>query len=128
MVTLLWPSPSTHPASARGSTATAETEDKNEDRLDTQGDERVKRLVAVTLVLLAAYIAFAASVKLWQREHPEPSLVGILVTVVPLGVMWGSLAQRGGPPTPFTVAHWKPTRFRQPLVGGSRSSSSAALG
>ncbi len=51
-------------------------------------DEKAKRLVAVTLFLLAAYIAFDAGTTLWWREAPEPSLVGIALTSVSFGVMW----------------------------------------
>jgi divalent metal cation (Fe/Co/Zn/Cd) transporter len=61
-----------------------------------QLDERAKRLVAYTLFLLAAYIAFDAASKLWHGERPEPSALGIAVTAVSLGVMWWlARAKRG---------------------------------
>jgi divalent metal cation (Fe/Co/Zn/Cd) transporter len=51
-------------------------------------DERAKRLVAWTLFLLAAYIAFDAVTTLWRREDPAPSPLGIAVTALSIGVMW----------------------------------------
>lgn len=46
------------------------------------------RLVAVSLVLLAAYVVADASWTLWQRAEPEASPVGIALTTVSLCVMW----------------------------------------
>jgi divalent metal cation (Fe/Co/Zn/Cd) transporter len=51
-------------------------------------DARAKRLVAWTLFLLAAYIAFDAVTTLWRREAPAPSSLGIAVTALSIGVMW----------------------------------------
>jgi hypothetical protein len=55
-------------------------------------DGRAKRLVAWTLFLLAADIAFDAVTTLWRREDPAPSPLGIAVTALSIGVMW-SLAR-----------------------------------
>lgn len=58
-------------------------------------DRRAHKLVAATLVALAAYIAIDASYALWQGEQPQPSLVGIVVTTVSIGVMgWLARAKR----------------------------------
>jgi divalent metal cation (Fe/Co/Zn/Cd) transporter len=58
-------------------------------------DRRAHRLVGLSLFLLAAYVAFDALGTLWQRERPEPSLPGIAITALSLGVMvWLARAKR----------------------------------
>lgn len=58
-------------------------------------DRRARKLVAVSLFLLAAWVAFDATRSLWGRETPEVSLVGIAVTSVSIFVMlWLSRAKR----------------------------------
>jgi divalent metal cation (Fe/Co/Zn/Cd) transporter len=58
-------------------------------------DRRARRLVGVSLFLLAAYIAADAAVSLWRRERPEASPVGIVVTILSLFVMvWLARAKR----------------------------------
>ena len=58
-------------------------------------DRRAHKLVAGSLLLLAAYIAVDAVRTLWIRERPSPSLVGIALTVVSLVVMvWLARAKR----------------------------------
>jgi divalent metal cation (Fe/Co/Zn/Cd) transporter len=58
-------------------------------------ERTAQRLVAASLVLLAAYVVADASWTLWQRTEPEPSLVGIVLTTVSLGVMrWLARAKR----------------------------------
>lgn len=58
-------------------------------------DRRAHKLVAVSLLLLAVYIAVDAARSLWLRERPEPSLVGIALTTASLAVMmWLARAKR----------------------------------
>ena len=58
-------------------------------------DERAHRFVGITLFLLAAYIALDAASSLYQRETPDTSLVGIVLTSVSLVVMlWLAKAKR----------------------------------
>ncbi len=51
-------------------------------------ERRAQRLVAGSLVALAAWIAFDAVTALAGGERPEPSLVGIALAVVSLVTMW----------------------------------------
>ena len=58
-------------------------------------DDRARRLVGVSLFLLAAYVGFEALRSLWARERPEPSLVGLALTACSLAVMgWLARAKR----------------------------------
>ena len=58
-------------------------------------DHRAHRLVALSLFLLAAYIAVDAALALWHRERPDPSPVGIGLTLVSLFAMiWLARAKR----------------------------------
>jgi len=59
-------------------------------------DARAHRLVAVSLFLLAAYVAIDGLTTLvTQRKHPEPSAVGIAVTALSVAVMvWLARAKR----------------------------------
>lgn len=58
-------------------------------------DERAHRLVALTLFLLAAYVAVDAVTTLYQREKPDTSIVGIVLTSVSIAVMlWLAKAKR----------------------------------
>lgn len=58
-------------------------------------DRRAHQLVGVTLFLLAAYVAVDAGLALWNRERPEPSPVGIVLTVISMAVMiWLARAKR----------------------------------
>jgi divalent metal cation (Fe/Co/Zn/Cd) transporter len=51
-------------------------------------DRRAHKLVGLSLLLLAGYVAFDASKALIARERPEPTPVGIAVTSLSLAVMW----------------------------------------
>ena len=51
-------------------------------------ERRAQRLVAASLVGLAAYIAFDAVSTLLAGERPAPSPVGVALAAVSLGVMW----------------------------------------
>lgn len=58
-------------------------------------DHRARRLVGVTLFLLAAYVAVDATMALWRQERPEASPVGIALTLVSIVVMlWLARAKR----------------------------------
>lgn len=58
-------------------------------------DGRARKLVAVSLFLLAAWVAFDAARSLWEQERPEASLVGIALTTVSMFVMlWLGRAKR----------------------------------
>ena len=51
-------------------------------------DRTAHRLVAGSLFVLATYVAGDAVWTLWTQERPQPSLVGIALTSISLGVMW----------------------------------------
>jgi divalent metal cation (Fe/Co/Zn/Cd) transporter len=51
-------------------------------------EQRARRLVAASLVFLAAYIAWDALTSIVAGERPQPSLVGIVLATVSLVVMW----------------------------------------
>ncbi len=58
-------------------------------------DHRARRLVAISLFVLAVYVAADAAVSLWRRERPEASPVGIGLTSLSLFVMvWLARAKR----------------------------------
>ncbi len=58
-------------------------------------DRRAHRLVGVSLFLLAAWVAGHALWSLVRGERPEPSVVGIALTAISLGVMvWLARAKR----------------------------------
>jgi cation diffusion facilitator family transporter len=58
-------------------------------------EHRARRLVAVSLFLLAAWILFDAAQTLWHREHPDFSPVGVALTSLSLVVMlWLARAKR----------------------------------
>lgn len=52
-----------------------------------QVEHRAQKLVAGSLVLLGAYIAFDAATSLLAGERPEPSAVGIALAVATIAVM-----------------------------------------
>lgn len=51
-------------------------------------DKRAHKLVALSLFGLALYIFADAVMSLWRGERPRPSVVGIAVTSISIGVMW----------------------------------------
>lgn len=51
-------------------------------------EQRARRLVALSLFLLAAYIAFRALTALIAGERPDASPVGMALALVSLAVMW----------------------------------------
>ena len=51
-------------------------------------DSRAHRLVGVTLLLLAIYIAIDSVLALWNGERPEVSFVGLGLVSVSIAVMW----------------------------------------
>ena len=58
-------------------------------------EHRARRLVAISLFLLAAWIVFDAGQSLWQRERPEFSAAGVALTSVSLVIMlWLARAKR----------------------------------
>lgn len=58
-------------------------------------DRQAHRLVGLSLFLLAAYIAVDAGLAFWNRERPEPSPVGIALTVISmLTMVWLARAKR----------------------------------
>lgn len=68
-------------------------------RVNTEGiaalDQRAHKLVGISLFLLAAYVAADALVTLYLGERPDPSLVGIVLTSLSIGVMlWLARAKR----------------------------------
>jgi divalent metal cation (Fe/Co/Zn/Cd) transporter len=58
-------------------------------------DRRAHVLVGLSLFLLAAYVAIEAALALARGERPEPSFVGIALTIVSMAVMgWLARAKR----------------------------------
>ena len=57
-------------------------------------ERRAQKLVAGSLILLAAYIAWDSITSLLANERPEPSLVGILLAIASLSVMWWLARQK----------------------------------
>lgn len=58
-------------------------------------DHRARRLVAVSLFLLAAWVAFDAARSLWEQERPGASPVGMVLTTVSIFLMlWLAQAKR----------------------------------
>lgn len=51
-------------------------------------DRRARKLVGVSLFLLAAWVVFDSGRALWTRDRPDASPVGIALTAVSLAVMW----------------------------------------
>lgn len=51
-------------------------------------EHRAQRLVAASLVALAAYIVYDAVTTLLAGEHPDGSLFGVSLAAISLGVMW----------------------------------------
>ena len=66
----------------------------DEERIE-QVEQRASRLVAVSFLILAAYVAFEATRSLIAQDRPDASPVGIVLTVVSLAVMlWLARAKR----------------------------------
>jgi divalent metal cation (Fe/Co/Zn/Cd) transporter len=58
-------------------------------------DRRAHKLVGLSLFGLALFVTFDAARALWKEDRPDPSVVGIAVTTVSLGVMiWLARAKR----------------------------------
>jgi divalent metal cation (Fe/Co/Zn/Cd) transporter len=58
-------------------------------------EHRARKLVAISLFTLAAYVAIDAGKALWASEKPNVSIVGIVLTAVSLVVMrWLAWAKR----------------------------------
>ncbi len=57
-------------------------------------ERRAQKLVAFSLILLAAYIAWDSVTSLLAGERPEPSLVGIGLAIASLAVMWWLARQK----------------------------------
>jgi divalent metal cation (Fe/Co/Zn/Cd) transporter len=58
-------------------------------------DRQAHRLVGISLYILAAYIAVDSGLTLWHRERPEPSAVGIALTVISMiAMVWLARAKR----------------------------------
>ncbi|OGO56946.1 MAG: hypothetical protein A2Z32_01100 [Chloroflexi bacterium RBG_16_69_14] len=65
----------------------AERRATDEERIE-HVERRAQRLVAASLALLAAYIAWESITSIVAGERPEPSLVGIVLAAVSLVTMW----------------------------------------
>ena len=71
----------------------AERRTDDEERIE-HVERRAQKLVAGSLVLLAAYIAWDSITSLLANERPEPSVVGILLAIASLSVMWWLARQK----------------------------------
>lgn len=71
----------------------AERRTTDEERIE-QVERRAQKLVAGSLILLAAYIAWDSITSLLANERPEPSLVGIALAIASLSVMWWLARQK----------------------------------
>lgn len=60
-------------------------------RVSPEEEERIEkravRLVGLSFFLLAAYVTFESARKLYLREEPEPTLLGIVIAVLSLIIM-----------------------------------------
>ena len=65
----------------------AERQAVDHERIETV-ERRAQRLVAASLVGLAAYITIDAVTTLVGGEHPQPSPAGVGLAALSLGVMW----------------------------------------
>lgn len=65
----------------------AERRATDEERIE-QVERRAQKLVAASLALLAAYIAWDSITSIIAGDRPEPSPVGIVLAAVSLVVMW----------------------------------------
>ncbi len=68
--------------------------DENDEERIEHVERRAQKLVAGSLILLAAYIAWDSITSLLANERPEPSLVGILLAIASLSVMWWLARQK----------------------------------
>jgi divalent metal cation (Fe/Co/Zn/Cd) transporter len=72
----------------------AESEARDREAIERL-DRHARRLVGGSLFLLAGCVALHAIHTLWERERPDPSLVGVALTAVSAGVMmWLARAKR----------------------------------
>ena len=71
----------------------AERRATDEERIE-QVERRARKLVAGSLVLLAAYIAWDSITSILAGDRPQPSLVGILLAIASLSVMWWLARQK----------------------------------
>jgi cation diffusion facilitator family transporter len=71
----------------------AERRATDEERIE-QVERRAQKLVAASLVLLAVYITWDSITSILGGEHPQPSLVGIVLAAISLIVMWWLARQK----------------------------------
>lgn len=62
--------------------------DEDDDERIEHVERRAQKLVAGSLILLAAYIAWDSVTSLIAGDRPEPSMVGIVLAIASLSVMW----------------------------------------
>jgi divalent metal cation (Fe/Co/Zn/Cd) transporter len=72
----------------------AERASRTEDEIERL-EQKARKLVGLSLFLLAAFVAADSSWTLWRGARPEPSIVGIALTAVSIGVMaWLARSKR----------------------------------
>jgi len=64
-------------------TGARERSEEDEERRE----RKAAKLVGWTFFLLGAYVAYESVHKLWTGEHPEPSILGIVIAIVSLFTM-----------------------------------------
>lgn len=62
-------------------------DEDDEERIE-RFERRAQKLVAASLALLAGYVAWDSIASILAGDRPQPSVVGIVLGVVSLGVMW----------------------------------------
>lgn len=51
-------------------------------------DRKARKLVGLSLFLLAGFVLCDSAWTLWRQEKPHPSVIGIALTIVSIGIMW----------------------------------------
>ena len=63
------------------------THGKVSEKEEVRAEKRALRLIAYTFFILAVYVLYESAKKLYFREMPKPSLLGMIIAVVSLIVM-----------------------------------------
>jgi divalent metal cation (Fe/Co/Zn/Cd) transporter len=89
-------------------------------------EHRAERLVAISFVLLASYVAIDASFALWNQRRPDASTVGIALTSLSLLVMGWLAPAKQRTARVLGSEPWLRMLCRRGRACGSRRSCSSA--